>query len=160
VTVARRPATGEDEDFIAEVFMATRSVALGLEGLPTAQVRQLLAMQRQAQVRDYGERYPAADLEIVLSGERPVGYLRVDRSGEPWVLVDVALLPTAAGQGTGTRLLDALIREARAVPVAIAAQVAHGNPALRLYRRLGFEVEADDGVYYEILRRHDPGGQA
>jgi ribosomal protein S18 acetylase RimI-like enzyme len=50
----------------------------------------------------------------------------------------VAVLPGNRGEGLGTRLLEALVRQATGRFPAIVLTVRDQNPASRLYERLGF----------------------
>ncbi|MEZ4868773.1 MAG: GNAT family N-acetyltransferase [Caldilineaceae bacterium] len=52
----------------------------------------------------------------------------------------IAVLPEYIGQGIGTALMALLIDNARLRYPAVALNVRADNPALRLYRRLGFVV--------------------
>ncbi|XXX77775.1 GNAT family N-acetyltransferase [Sorangium sp. So ce134] len=52
--------------------------------------------------------------------------------------LSIALLPKYRGRGLGTRLLTSLVEAARNRYPAISLSVSPDNPALRLYRRLGF----------------------
>jgi ribosomal protein S18 acetylase RimI-like enzyme len=71
----------------------------------------------------------------------------VDRTASEVRLVDISLLPAARGGGTGTHLICALLEEAAGAGRPVRLHVARGNPALRLYARLGFRVDGDDGMY-------------
>lgn len=50
----------------------------------------------------------------------------------------IAVLPAHQGLGVGTAMLSHLVEEARDVFPAIVLSVRAGNPAIRLYQRLGF----------------------
>ena len=50
----------------------------------------------------------------------------------------IAVLPDLTGQGIGTMLLSALIEAVKTEVPAVVLTVRTGNPARRLYRRLGF----------------------
>lgn len=52
----------------------------------------------------------------------------------------IAVLPTYVGCGIGTTLMHHLLNAARLQFPAIALNVRANNPALNLYRRLGFQV--------------------
>jgi ribosomal protein S18 acetylase RimI-like enzyme len=67
--------------------------------------------------------------------------------------MDIALLPAYRGQGIGTRLLDALLAQAQGAPVTLHVEPL--NPAQRLYRRLGFRLLEDRGVYHFLEWRPD-----
>jgi ribosomal protein S18 acetylase RimI-like enzyme len=75
--------------------------------------------------------------------------------------VGMGLLPAYRGRGLGGRLLQACLDKARARGLTrITLQVRADNErAIALYRRLGFEIEAQllrgmrfDGVYYDALQ--------
>jgi GNAT superfamily N-acetyltransferase len=52
----------------------------------------------------------------------------------------VAVLPEVRGQGIGTALLQRLLELVAGSVPAVSLSVDPGNPAVRLYRRLGFTV--------------------
>jgi ribosomal protein S18 acetylase RimI-like enzyme len=52
----------------------------------------------------------------------------------------IATLPTARGQGVGAAMMRELVERARGSFPAIVLSVREGNPAVRLYERLGFQV--------------------
>jgi len=66
--------------------------------------------------------------------------------------MDIAFLPEFRGRGLGTRLLRALFAEADASRREVSIHVERLNPALELYRRLGFELREDKGVYLMLAR--------
>jgi ribosomal protein S18 acetylase RimI-like enzyme len=95
-------------------------------------------MQHAAREQQYRAGHPAARFWIVLHEKRAVGRLIVDDAADPIVLVDLALLPEARGQGLGAALLSALAAAADAADRRLRLHVAATNPAQRLYRRAGF----------------------
>ena len=155
--IARRPANDSDDDFLFEVFFATRAGSLAAANLSDAQIRQLMELQFQAQRQHYRARHPDAEIVIVEIAGEPVGYLNVESTEERIVLVDIALLPAARGRGIGTRLLSDLLRAAVARGLPVVAHVETSNPARRLYRRMGFDEVANDGAYVEIVRGPEAG---
>jgi ribosomal protein S18 acetylase RimI-like enzyme len=97
--------------------------------------------QFHAQTASYREQFPQARFDIVeLSGE-PIGRMVVDRPGNMVHIVDQAIVPQWRGRGIGTALMRALMEEAGAAGLPVQLEVASdGDPAYRLYRRLGFET--------------------
>ncbi|MFO0690969.1 MAG: N-acetyltransferase [Myxococcota bacterium] len=63
--------------------------------------------------------------------------LHVGGPAEPELSIGVS--PEHRGQGIGERLLDALLRACRGRHPSIMLSVRSENPAVRLYRRTGFE---------------------
>jgi ribosomal protein S18 acetylase RimI-like enzyme len=127
----QRIATAADRDVLLAVFLAARPE---LAPLPAA----LVALQFDAQQRQYRESCPHAEDFLLLDGERIAGRFYVARGERELHLLDIALLPPWRGQGHGARLIAALQDEARAAKLPLRLSVADGNPAARLYERLGF----------------------
>ena len=65
-------------------------------------------------------------------------------------MVDVALLPEFRGAGVGTALTRELLEEGAKKGKPVRLRVWRENPALRLYQRLGFKVERDEGIYLAL----------
>lgn len=94
-----------------------------------------------------------------------LGYAGLDVAGNTADVMTVATIPAARGRGIGALLLDELVRRATArAAVAMLLEVrADNDPALRLYRRSGFEQIGVRRRYYHpgdvdalVLRRHLP----
>ena len=115
-------------------------------------------MQFEAQHRHYVENYRDTTYELVLVDGEPAGRLYVARWQDELRIVDVALLPERRGRGVGSALLRELIAEAERAAKPVTIHVEHQNPALTLYRRLGFEPAGDNGPY--VLMRWEPAGAA
>ncbi|MCU1265477.1 MAG: family N-acetyltransferase [Acidobacteria bacterium] len=145
-----RPVTPADQDFLFAVFASTRSEELSLSGWDDTQKQAFLAMQFNAQSRQYSMSYPDADSSIVLLEDLSVGRFLVDRSGKDIILVDIALLPEQCNGGIGTSLIQSLLIEAASAQKHVSLHVLRGSAAARLYERLGFTVVGDDGVYLEM----------
>jgi ribosomal protein S18 acetylase RimI-like enzyme len=143
-----RPATPDDDTFLAELFYDVRSPEFA--ALPAAVAGPLLQMQHRAQLRAYAETYPSAVNQIVWMEGRRAGRLLVSHTPQELHLVDIALLSQFRGQGVGTRLLSELCRNAREHQLPLRLSVQVGNPAWRLYERLGFAPVGSDGVYISM----------
>ena len=72
----------------------------------------------------------------------------------------ISLLPEYRGQGTGTQLLNGLLRLLRENGYQRASlSVQKENPALRLYQRAGFRIVSEKGTEYLMLWDGTQGGQ-
>lgn len=136
--VSLRPATRDDDALLHRLHESTRANEFAQLGWSAAQQTLFLKMQRDAQQRGYAQQFPRAQLSIVVHGGEPAGTLYVDRTGEEIRIVDVALLPERRGAGIGAFLIKELQIEAVKAGVPVRLRVAIGNPAQRLYQRLGF----------------------
>jgi ribosomal protein S18 acetylase RimI-like enzyme len=149
-----RTATADDQNFLTELFCDVRGPDFA--ALPPAMRDQLLAMQQRAQALSYAENFPAAVNQILWIDGQRAGRLLVSSTAEEIQLVDVALLGRFRGQGIGTRLVGDLCRSARASKVSLRLSVQAGNPALRLYQRLGFVPTGSDSVYLAMELGDEP----
>lgn len=147
--ISFRPIRPEDHDFLRRLYASTREEELAQVTEWSAEQKQaFLAQQFEAQHHHYQKYYPEASFDLVLDGEEPIGRLYVSRWEREIRLVDVALVPAARGRGIGTALLRDLLAEGERTGKTVSIHVERFNPALRLYRRLGFREIEEKGPYY------------
>ncbi|ULH14118.1 GNAT family N-acetyltransferase (plasmid) [Deinococcus sp. KNUC1210] len=152
-----RPATPDDEAFLAQVYISTRPDLEALP-LPPDQRAALLSFQTRAQEQHYTSHYPGVERLIVELDGVPVGRLYRWQTAAHQFLLDIALLPRTRRAGLGTQLIQEELRRAAALGLPLRLHVEQSNPARRLYARLGFELLDDQdtaGVYVEM--EHAPG---
>jgi ribosomal protein S18 acetylase RimI-like enzyme len=138
-----RPARAGDEPFLLTMLF----YAAHAHDEPGARPEQLLANPALARyVAGFGR---AGDLGVVAEGAgAPAGaawvrLLAGENRGYGWVddeipELAIATMPEAVGRGLGTRMLEQLLREARAFYPGVSLSVRRDNPARRLYLRMGF----------------------
>lgn len=143
--VTLRPARASDVEFLRSLFASTRVDELAL--LHPAQREPFLELQWRARQAEYRARYPEAEDRIVVVDGVDAGRLLVARGQSGLALVDVALLPRFRGRGIGSLLLRRLLAEAASAGIVVRLHVALSNPALSLYRRLGFRPVSESGPY-------------
>ena len=112
--------------------------------LDVAEKESFLRMQFETQRAAYAAARPNARFETIERRGRPIGRLVVDRREDEIHLVDIALLPGSRGRGIGGALIRRLCEQGGR-PVRL--RVERTNPALGLYRRLGFVEIGDECVY-------------
>ena len=156
VRIQRRAVEPQDRDFLREVFGSTRESELANADFNEQQREVFLDMQFHIQDTHYHNVYPHASYEVIEVNGRPAGRLYVDRGREDIRVVDIALLPAYCGKGIGSNLLSALLEEGRQSACTVSIHVEHNNPALRLYKRLGFKKKDDTGVYFLMEWRTPP----
>lgn len=153
--IGLRRVTPADEGFLRAVYASTRAEELAPLGWPPEAVAAFCDQQSEAQRRHYRSHYPDASYDVVLVEGRPAGRLYVDRSPAELRIIDIALLPAFRGHGIGGQLLAGLLAEGDRSGVPVRIHVEQHNPALRLYRRLGFRAVADRGVHLLLERLPD-----
>lgn len=140
-----RPATDADREFLLAVYGSVREAELSQVQWPDGAKEAFIAQQFDAQDAYYREYYPNASFDVIEVEGRGAGRLYVDRWPAEIRIVDIALLPEFRGRGVGEALLRELIAEAEASGRPLTIHVEQGNPARRLYERLGFVPVAERG---------------
>lgn len=145
--ISLRPVQATDLDFLFQVYASTRTEELAVVPWSPAEKEAFLRQQSDAQHRHYQAAYADAQFEIVSTGLEDIGRLYLWRGSEEFRIIDVTLLPAWRGRGIGGGLIRALLNEASALGKRVSVHVEQHNPALRLYRRLGFKPVAERGLY-------------
>jgi ribosomal protein S18 acetylase RimI-like enzyme len=149
--LAFRRLTESDLPFLARVYASTRAEELGVTDWSDEQKAAFLEAQFRAQHAHYQQYYPKADWLVTVRAGEDIGRLYIERWPSQHRIIDIAFLPAHRGQGFGAALLRDLMDEAAAAGKAVTIHVEKFNPAMRLYRRLGFRTEEDKGVY-DLMR--------
>jgi len=152
---ALRPETGADIPFLLELYASTRAAELAPVPWSAEQKQAFLASQFQAQRTHYRTYFPDCAFDVIEQRGAPAGRLYLDVRRSQLHIIDIALLPDWRGRGIGTAILEALQAAARAAGKGVGIMVEKFNPALQLYRRLGFTNIADHEVYLEMEWRPD-----
>lgn len=151
--LALRPAQPADDAFLRALYASTRADEFAHLGWPAETTRAFMAMQFEAQRIDHGRRHADACCQVIELAGRPVGRLWLARDARGLAVLDISLLPDRRGQGIGAACLRGVLRQADAAGLDVTLQVVHGNPARRLYERLGFVPVGADGVRVSMARR-------
>ncbi len=131
--VSLRPATDGDYDFLWWLHGATmRTYVDAIWGWDEA-------LQRQY----FQDRFDPARMQIVERAGETAGYISVERREDAIFLGVIEIAPDFQGQGIGKGLIRDLQDEAQGRGVPLKLQVLQGNPARRLYERLGFKVTGE-----------------
>ena len=147
-----RPLLPQDQSFLWEMLYQAIYIAPGSPPLP----RSILQQPELAHyATDWGKPGDLGILAVLNETAQPIGaaWLRLFAAEDPgygFVAADipeisVALLPDFRGMGVGTVLLADLIHTARPFYPALSLSVSPGNPAQRLYERLGFHLIKQEG---------------
>src|SRR5258708_24540224 len=144
-----RPKTDADYEFLLALYAGTREEELKQTDWTDVLKRQFCRGQFDAQCDHYAKYYPDASYDVIERDGVSVGRLYVYRADPKDVrIVDISLIAEARGTGLGTEMLLEIMRESELAGKSLSIHVERFNPALRLYKRLGFEHVDEHGVYY------------
>jgi len=145
--ITYRDITDEDLPFLARVYRSTRESELDRVPWSDAEKQDFIAMQFRAQHVHYQANYPDALWLIIEQDTRAVGRLYIEHWTSEHRIIDIALLPDARGRGIGGAILSDILDQAAHAGKNVGIHVEKTNPAMSLYRRLGFRMVEDQGVY-------------
>lgn len=140
-TLTLHPALAADEYFLFELRKATMTGHLTRVGAPADDAAHRARLLH---------RYDAAQV-IAIDGT-PAGLLKAHRTDTEWVVIQIQILPALQGRGIGERVLNRVLRAADADALPVTLKVIKGNPAKRLYDRLGFEIVGEDEAQFHMRR--------
>lgn len=158
-----RPLTAADQPFLWEMLYQSLYVPAGSQPFE----REILQHPEVAKyVQDWGREHDCGFVAedglgrgvgaawMRLFSGKVKGYGYVDERTPEFA---IAVLPEYRGRGIGTRMLSQLLASAEGQYDHVSLSVDIGNPALRLYQRLGFEIigERDDSL---VMKRRMGSG--
>lgn len=146
--ISLRPIDDDDWEFVYQVYASTRHDELMQVPWSDAEKDNFLRFQFHAQKTYYDEHFKDAEFSIIEVDGKASGRLYIDRREDEIRLVDIALLPETRGRGLGGRLMADILAEGEQKGLLVRIHVEHNNPAMRLYKRLGFEKIEEQGVYW------------
>jgi GNAT superfamily N-acetyltransferase len=153
-----RPAVPNDETFLWEALYHAVYVPAGSAPLPRDIVRLPEIGRYVSGWGRPGDRgvvaviadqpVGAAWLRLWMNGDRGFGYVD-DQTPE----LSIAVLPEFRGCGVGSRLMAGILELANEKATDVSLSVTAENPAVRLYRRFGFETVEIVGDSLTMVKR-------
>jgi ribosomal protein S18 acetylase RimI-like enzyme len=157
-----RPAEGDDEEFLFDVF--TTTWADEVAALPNPNLAaHVLRIQHTAQERRFAARYPDYERFVIVHEGRRAGRLYVLRTESMVHAIDMTLLPEFRSQGLGSRIVDDLLAMAARNGQSVTLRVPRRNTrAIALYEASGFRLVTVDDLdcYFEWSPTLTDGSEA
>ena len=88
---------------------------------------------------------PAVDKIIQIDG-KDSGILRILETDESVLLDHIELLPEFQGQGLGSKIVQEILKKGKRVNLQVLKQ----NPAVNLYKKLGFKIIGETDLKYKM----------
>ncbi len=145
--LALRQECDSDREFLRGLYASTRREEMTASGWNANQIDAFLAEQFRLQSQHYATTFTDAEFWILEHRGQPIGRLYLDERDDEFRVIDIALVPESRGLGLGGQLLKDLQAFAEARNKCIRIHVEQNNPAMSLYRRLGFEPLEEHGIY-------------
>lgn len=151
-TISLRPITEDDMDSLYDIYCSTKKLELDLmAGCSEPEKENFLKQQFSAQHYYYLSNYNPAYFGILESNSTVIGRLYIHEIAEELCIVDITLLPPFRNKGIGSQVLENILQYATNEGKKVILHVENTNPAIYLYRKLGFQVLNDNGVYSLLI---------
>jgi len=151
-TLSLRTIRETDREILSHIYFSTRKDEIEQATQWTSDQKQnFLVFQFNAQHTYYIQNYPGANFWIIEKNRQPIGRLYLDTNfdNRSIRIIDITLLPEWRSIGIGGQLLSDIIAFAKTMNRGVSIHVESFNPAMRLYKRLGFDlVSITNGVYH------------
>ncbi|GLH34643.1 GNAT family N-acetyltransferase [Pseudomonas putida] len=150
--VLLRPVVDADQVFLRALYGTTRAAEMAALAWDQATIEHFLDQQWRAQHLHYQAHYPDACFLIIETANERIGRASLQWADSHLQIIDMAILPAWQGQGIGSRLLRQWLAQADRQGLSAGLHVTSHSPAVRLYRRSGFAVVEDNGLYLKMHR--------
>lgn len=147
-----RDITQNDLSLLCEIYGSTRKEELEKgTNWNEEQKRLFIEHQFSAQHDYYQKNYLGAKFYVIEKENIPVGRLYIDFLFENngIRIIDITLLPEWRNQNIGNSILKEILKNAADSNLNVTIHVESFNPAMELYKRLGFKkISETNGVYH------------
>jgi ribosomal protein S18 acetylase RimI-like enzyme len=138
--ITLRPATWDDFEFLYHVLKTTMR----------EHVERIWHWDDQWQREYFGQNFNPDENQIIVLYGKDIGVFGTRRQDDEIFLARIYILPGYQNQGIGTQLLASLLAEAAHQGLEVTLRVLKGNPARRLYERMGFVTVEESGTHYSM----------
>jgi GNAT superfamily N-acetyltransferase len=135
-----RAATDRDGGFIFRL----RAVTL------KEYVEQIWGWDDAYQEARFFGKFDPTEWQIIVSDDQDVGALQVWREEAEVILGNIQIAPQYQHRGLGSVVIRDILAGARGDGLPVTLWVLRGNPARRLYERLGFTVVEETPLRYKM----------
>lgn len=147
-----RGIQNNDLPVLCKIYGSTRTEELD-QGTNWNQEQKQFFIEQQffAQHEYYQNNYTGAKFYIIEKENIAIGRLYIDFFFEKkgFRIIDITLLPEWRKKNIGSLILNEIIKKASEENMKVSIHVESFNPAMNLYKRLGFiKISETNGVYH------------
>jgi ribosomal protein S18 acetylase RimI-like enzyme len=132
--VGLRSFDGQDFEFVRQLYFDTMRWA----------IEPVFGWDQHEQAASFAAWFKPDEARIITADGLNVGWIQQRLDGDAIFLGSLYVLPTMQRKGIGTHVLRTILESARAQSRTLTLAVMKVNPALALYKRLGFQITHED----------------
>jgi GNAT superfamily N-acetyltransferase len=142
--IALRPALVEDFEYCKRLYFA------GMD-----EINQQLNLDRAAQLANFSQQWVVTQVRIITLDGSDAGWLQTETTEQGLFVGQLFVDGPYQRKGIGTEIMTQLITSAASTHHPMFLNVVKINPALRLYKRLGFHTTHEDDRKFYMKRDPD-----
>lgn len=141
MNISLRPVRADDFEYCERLYF---------DGMNS--VIEELKLDRAAQARGFREQWVMTESQIITLNDSDVGWLQIKILDEGLFIGQLFVDAAFRRRGIGTAVMERIIAEAERTKRPLLLAVVKSNPAVRLYRRLAFQVTHEDERKFYMKR--------
>ncbi|WP_394773002.1 GNAT family N-acetyltransferase [Flavobacterium sp.] len=150
--ISLRDIKESDLAILCQIYGSTRTEELE-KGTNWSEEEKNIFIEHQfaAQHEYYQKNYTGAKFYIIEKENVVIGRLYIDFFFEKkgFRIIDITLLPDWRKKNIGSSILEEILKKAKTVNLNVSIHVETFNPAMNLYKKLGFtKISETNGVYH------------
>jgi len=98
----------------------------------------------------FRDRYKPQDYQVIKINNQIIGFIKVVSSETEIYLAEIQIAKDHQRQGIGTSLIKSVMQETQTSNKKLWLKILKGNPAKKLYKRLGF-IKLEESLTHEIM---------
>jgi len=142
--IVLRPACAEDFAFCARLYFSAMEKIIRDLNLDAAK-----------QEENLRHLWDVAQVRIITSDGVDAGWMQSEAREDGLYLEQIFVDAPFRRRGIGTTVINGLITQANHTSLPVTLAVVRSNPALRLYKRMGFRVADEDDRKFYMTRQPD-----
>lgn len=144
--LALRAARRDDYDYAERLYLETIRPLL----------ERLDAYSETEVVSKFKGLYEQRDVRTIHLKGKKIGWIQVKDGDQEIVLVQIHIEAPYRSRGIGSHLIEEVLDRARTSDKPVSLYVVHNNPAISLYRRLGFTIVGQDSTKLHMRWQDHP----
>jgi len=139
-----------DTHFLKKLYCDSRAWEFELTHWSDKDRDDFIGRQFDIQDRAYKSTYLGAVHRIIQLDGVDIGRLIINRQDDLLHIIDLIILLSHQRRGIGSDILKSLLNEAQGGKVPVILSVEKGNPAINLYKQLGFQQTGVSGHHISM----------
>lgn len=149
--ISLEPAWPEYEGFLYRVFKESRPDLMYIADMEKEERDKIIYHQFLIEKQQVMSMYSSIEFKVIIYKEELIGRLYINYGKTSYHVIELGMLEKYRRMGIGRKVMTNVIEKAIEKGKSVTLQVAwYNNSAILFYKKLGFELVKNNGVFYEM----------